>query len=171
MPPKPPRRHIGRWIVIALLILLALGAAAFYFVFDVENWQKLDVDKLTRLAQTGSIYDKDGNYITALKGSEHRIVISLEDIPLQVQQAFLAAEDLRFYQHPGFDIIRIFGAVMANLRSGSYAQGASTITQQLVKLSHLSSQKTLARKMEEKMPQMEEILSELLDVSEGCSYI
>ncbi|MBQ2701035.1 MAG: PBP1A family penicillin-binding protein [Clostridia bacterium] len=149
MPPKPPRRHTGRWIVIALLILLALGSVAFYFVFDVGNWQKLDVDKLTRLAQTGSIYDKDGNYITALKGSEHRIVISLEDIPLQVQQAFLAAEDLRFYQHPGFDIIRIFGAVMANLRSGSYAQGASTITQQLVKLSHLSSQKTLARKMEE----------------------
>lgn len=66
-----------------------------------------------------------------------------------MKDAFLAAEDLRFYKHPGFDLIRIAGAATANLRSGGFGQGASTITQQLVKLSHLSSQKTIARKLEE----------------------
>ncbi|MBQ8536373.1 MAG: PBP1A family penicillin-binding protein [Clostridia bacterium] len=148
-PPEKKKGRWRRWILWSLLGLLIVGGVAFYFIFDVANWQTLDVNKLTQLAQTGSIYDKDGNYITALKGSEHRILVTLEEIPLYVQQAFLAAEDLRFYKHPGFDIVRIFGAVMANLRSGSYAQGASTITQQLVKLSHLSSQKTIARKLEE----------------------
>ena len=66
-----------------------------------------------------------------------------------MQNAFLAAEDLRFYQHFGIDPLRIFGALRSNLRSGEYAEGASTITQQLVKLSHLSAQKTIARKLEE----------------------
>lgn len=146
---KKRKRHVGRWILLTLLGLTLIGSVGFYFIFDVENWQKLDISKLTQLAQTGSIYDQNGNYITALRGSEHRILVTLDEIPLQVRQAFLAAEDLRFYKHPGFDVIRIFGAVMANLKSGSYAQGASTITQQLVKLSHLSSQKTLARKLEE----------------------
>lgn len=144
-----PKGAVGKWVLVCLLGVVLIGAIIFYFVFDVANWQTLDISKLTQLAQTGSIYDKDGNYITALKGSEHRILATLDQIPLHVQQAFLAAEDLRFYKHPGFDIVRIFGAVMANLRSGSYAQGASTITQQLVKLSHLSSQKTIARKLEE----------------------
>lgn len=143
------KRSPGRMILLVILSVLLLGGIVFYFVFDVANWQRLDTNKLTQLAQTGSIYDKDGNYITALRGSEHRILIALEDIPLHVRNAFLAAEDLRFYQHPGFDIVRIFGAVVANLRSGSYAQGASTISQQLIKLSHLSSQKTIARKLEE----------------------
>jgi len=143
------KRRRGGKVLWVLLFILLISIVAFYFVFDVGNWQRLDVDKLTRLAQTGSIYDKDGNYVTALRGSEHRILITLKDIPNHVQNAFLAAEDLRFYKHPGFDIVRIFGAAMANLRSGSYAQGASTISQQLVKLSHLSSQKTIARKLEE----------------------
>lgn len=144
-----PSKPVLRWVLIAILASIIILAITFYFAFDVANWQTLDVSKLTQIAQTGSIYDKDGNYITALKGSEHRIVVRLDEIPLYVQQAFLAAEDLRFYEHPGFDIVRIFGAVAANLKSGSYAQGASTISQQLIKLSHLSSQKTIARKLEE----------------------
>lgn len=87
--------------------------------------------------------------MTHLVGSENRTLVALEELPQHVVDAFLAAEDLRFYKHPGFDIVRIGGAVISNLRSGGYAQGASTITQQLVKLSHLSSQKTIARKLEE----------------------
>ncbi|MBR4080306.1 MAG: PBP1A family penicillin-binding protein, partial [Clostridia bacterium] len=101
------------------------------------------------LAQTGAIYDSQGNYVTTLVGTENRTVIDTSALPRHVVDAFLAAEDLRFYKHPGFDVTRIFGAVVSNLRSGGFAQGASTITQQLVKLSHLSSQKTIARKLEE----------------------
>ena len=142
-----------RWIqpIGWLIVLLALaGAAAWgYETFNVAAWQTLDPGKLTGLAQTGAIYDKDGNYLTTLVGRENRTVINTATLPQHVTDAFLAAEDLRFYKHPGFDITRILGAVVSNVRSGGFDQGASTITQQLVKLSHLSSQKTIARKLEE----------------------
>ena len=142
-----------RWIqpICWLIMLLALvGAAAWgYETFNVAAWQALDPGKLTGLAQTGAIYDKDGNYVTTLVGRENRIVIDTASLPPHVANAFLAAEDLRFYKHPGFDITRILGAMVSNVRTGGFDQGASTITQQLVKLSHLSSQKTIARKLEE----------------------
>ncbi len=131
------------------LVLLAIGIAAFFEVFNVASWQTLDISRLTDLAQTGAILDKDGQFVTTLVGRENRTPVPLSSLPDHVINAFLAAEDLRFYKHPGFDLIRIGGAVIANLRSGNYGQGASTITQQLVKLSHLSSQKTVARKLEE----------------------
>ncbi len=142
-----------RWVQpILWAIALALIAAAAiwgYETFNVAAWQTLDPNKLTNLAQTGAIYDKDGNYVTTLVGRENRTVIDTSALPRHVVDAFLAAEDLRFYKHPGFDVTRILGAVVSNVRSGGFDQGASTITQQLVKLSHLSSQKTIARKLEE----------------------
>ncbi len=142
-----------RWVQpILWTIALALIAAAAvwgYETFNVAAWQTLDPNKLTNLAQTGAIYDKDGNYVTTLVGRENRTVIDTSALPKHVVDAFLAAEDLRFYKHPGFDVTRILGAVVSNVRSGGFDQGASTITQQLVKLSHLSSQKTIARKLEE----------------------
>ncbi len=140
------RRHLF-W-PIAGVALVALAVTAF-FVLDVPNWQQLDTEKLTKLAQTSRIYDGDGNYVAALHGLENRTVISLSDVPVDVQNAFIAAEDLRFYNHHGFDLVRLFGAVVANLRSQSLSEGASTITQQLVKLTHLSEIKTFARKAEE----------------------
>ena len=142
-----------RWIQpICWAVALSAIAGALswgYDYFNVENWQRLDPAKLTGLAQTGAIYDKNGDYLTTLVGRENRTVIDTSQLPRHVVDAFLAAEDLRFYQHPGFDIIRILGAVVSNVRAGGFDQGASTITQQLVKLSHLSSQKTIARKLEE----------------------
>lgn len=144
-----PRRHTKRNVLIALAVLLIAGGVGFYFAFDVGNWQKLDIEKIVNVPQTGAIYDRNGNFVAKVQSSQDRISVPLAAVPLEVRQAFLAAEDLRFYRHPGFDPIRILGAVAANFRSGEYAEGASTITQQLVKLSHLSAQKTLARKFEE----------------------
>ena len=143
------KQVIKRCILIAGAVAILALAAFAYNYFNVSAWQTLDVNKLTNLAQTGAIYDKDGAYVTTLVGTENRTVIAMNDLPRHVADAFLAAEDLRFYKHPGFDLTRIFGALISNLRSGGYGQGASTITQQLVKLSHLSSQKTIARKLEE----------------------
>ena len=143
------KQAVKRGLTIAL-ILAFLGLAAFAMVyFDVASWQRLNPERLTNLAQSGAIYDRDGQYVTTLVGTENRTVILLSTLPDHVKNAFLAAEDLRFYKHPGFDLTRIFGAVISNLKTGGYGQGASTITQQLVKLSHLSSQKTIARKLEE----------------------
>ena len=140
-----------RWIILLSIFIGVILAASltFYFVFDVKNWQKLDASKLTVLAQTSTLYDGQENIITTLKGSENRTLVTIDDIPLHTQQAFIAAEDVRFYEHSGIDVYRIFGALRSNLQSGSLAEGASTITQQLAKLTHLSSEKTLRRKLEE----------------------
>lgn len=145
----PHKRHPMR---IVLSVLTSLGIAALagaYFVFDVPSWQPLDISKITAAPQTGLMYDNAGELITKIRGAENRVVIPLESIPLQTQQVFLAAEDLRFYRHCGIDFVRLFGAVAANLKQGGYAQGASTITMQLIRQSHLSTQKTIARKLEE----------------------
>ena len=142
-------KWLGRGLVGVMVVALALGGWAAWDYLNISSWQQLDLTLLTDVAQTGAIYDSQGSYVTTLVGTENRTVIPLDSLPQHVIDAFLAAEDLRFYKHPGFDVTRIFGAVMSNLRSGGYAQGASTITQQLVKLSHLSSQKTIARKLEE----------------------
>lgn len=132
-----------------LASLGVIGLVAAYFAFDVPNWQTLDISKITAAPQTGRMYDNAGELITKIQGAENRVVIPLERIPVLTRQVFLAAEDLRFYNHHGIDFVRLFGALAANLREGSYAQGASTITMQLIRQSHLSTQKTIARKLEE----------------------
>lgn len=136
-------------ILAALIGVLLLFCAAFYVFFDVPDWQKLDISRLSALAQTSSIYDMNGELMSELRGSENRIIVSLDEIPLHTRQAFIAAEDLRFYDHRGIDVYRILGALRSNLKSGSLAEGASTITQQLAKLTHLSAEKTIRRKLEE----------------------
>ena len=139
-------------IAIALAVTGGLFVAAFsacYVWLDVGSWQTLDPAKLHDLAQTSSLYDGHGNLMSVVRGSENRSSLSLNEIPRHTQLAFIAAEDLRFYVHSGIDIYRILGALRSNIKSGTMAEGASTITQQLAKLTHLSSEKTIRRKLEE----------------------
>lgn len=146
---KPKKRHPVRTTVLVLSSVLVIGLVGAFFAFDVPNWQKLDIAKITAAPQTGSMYDRGGALITNIRGAENRVVIPLSELSEQTKQVFIAAEDLRFYKHSGVDIVRMFGALAANLREGSYAQGGSTITMQLIRQSHLSTQKTIARKLEE----------------------
>lgn len=136
-------------IISAFLAVIAVFILGFILVFDVPSWTKLDHKRLHGLAQTSSLYDIDGNLLTEIRGLENRTLIRLSDVPLYTQHAFLAAEDLRFYTHDGIDIYRMLGALRSNIRSGTFSEGASTITQQLAKLTHLSSEKTIRRKLEE----------------------
>lgn len=145
----PVRRHPFRNSLIALFSLSAAVLTGAYFAFDVSSWQTLDISRITAAPQTGAMLDRSGEIVTKIKGAENRVVIPLESIPLKTRQVFLAAEDMRFYNHMGIDVVRLFGALAANIREGSYAQGGSTITMQLIRQSHLSTQKTIARKLEE----------------------
>lgn len=146
------RPHIrARWktaIYLFLFMVIAVGGIG-WTVFDVPNWQSLDIAKIVDVQQVSELYDSDGELIATLQGSENRTVVGLEQIPKHVQNAFIAAEDLRFYSHWGFDPIRIGGALLADLRHQGLSEGASTITQQLIKLTHLTSEKTFTRKFQE----------------------
>ena len=145
----PYRRHPVRNTLTVFGVLFILTLTGAYFAFDVPGWQQLDISRITAAPQTGVMLDNVGEVITKIQGAENRIVIPLDSIPLHAREAFLAAEDMRFYDHRGVDVVRLFGALMANLREGAYAQGGSTITMQLIRQSHLSTQKTIARKLEE----------------------
>ena len=109
----------------------------------------LDLEKIYSTDETLLITDRGGAVVSRLYLHENRVSVGLDAPPDHVKNAFLAAEDARFYSHPGFDLIRIAGAALNDLKAGSYVEGASTITQQLIKLTHLSSEKTLNRKVDE----------------------
>ncbi|MDF2902808.1 MAG: rane carboxypeptidase [Bacillus sp. (in: firmicutes)] len=133
-------------ICVALGIIgLLTGVAAFAYM--VKDAPKLDESALKDPIPS-EIYDKDGNPVTEV-GSVNRDYVDYEDIPKEVEDAFLATEDVRFYKHHGVDVIRLGGAVIANFTRGFGSEGASTITQQVVKNSFLTPQKTITRKVQE----------------------
>ena len=90
-------------------------------------------------------YDVNGNKMDYISDN----YISPDDIPTNLKNAFVALEDKRFYSHSGYDPYRIVGAVARNIKSGGAVEGASTITQQLVKNTHLTFEKTITRKLKE----------------------
>lgn len=94
------------------------------------------------------IYSEDG-YLLGEFGEERRAVVKIDEVPTQMKQAILAAEDERFYQHGGVDTLGILRAAISNVTSGSAKEGASTITMQVARNFFLSSEKTLKRKISE----------------------
>lgn len=124
-------------------------AVIFYLYVDTDSWKEFDPDKLINNKQTLYVYDKDGYVAAGIYNLENRTKISIADIPIHVRNAFIAAEDGRFYSHKGIDIRRIGGSIIANIKSRSFSQGFSTISQQLIKNSHLTTEKTLNRKFQE----------------------
>ena len=97
---------------------------------------------------TSTFYDRNNAVITT-RFEENRFAVPLEEVPLQLQQAFIAVEDQRFYSHPGIDLQGLLRAVYRNLRERRLAEGGSTITQQLARNLFLSPEKTFTRKAEE----------------------
>ena len=135
--------------LFTILGLSGLFFGAFFILVTTDAMTSVDSEKLEHYSLTTYVYDRNNEVVGSLHGAEDRTYVSIDSIPLQVRQAFIAAEDIRFYQHHGIDPIRMVGAAAANLRSRSLSQGASTITQQLVKNTHLSSKKSFSRKFEE----------------------
>lgn len=138
------------------ILLLAVTAAAVLFLLcgavktlGMDRWVDFDVYRITGCDRTSIIYDGQSDVVTRLHGVQDRTWVSISELQPSTVYAFISAEDARFFEHEGVDVIRIAGAVVADIKAGSYVQGASTISQQLIKLSHLTSEKTISRKAEE----------------------
>ena len=130
------------------MVLVPVLAIAAY-VLSRDAWHMLDEEKLTYEKLSVQVLDGDDRLFSALGGGEERLLMDIDDLPDHVKNAFIAAEDARFYDHPGVDFIRILGAAWSDLKAGAFVEGASTITQQLIKLTHLNSRKELSRKVDE----------------------
>lgn len=150
---KSRRKHgirtVLRVVLLLVLVVIIAGLAAFANYFKIDEWHSFDSSLITDADSSTIFYDVDGNEIATLHSSDNRIPINIETLPDHVKYAFISAEDSRFYEHGGIDIVRIGGAALADLKAGEKVQGASTIGQQLIKLSHLSPDKTFERKLEE----------------------
>ncbi len=157
---SPPKRwrHPQAWVpreISFLLFLLpfvfipvaiVLGVLYYYSteVADISLEQLKDFSPPT----VTYVYAGDGTTLAELY-KEHRLVVPLEEIPQIVLKAFLAAEDSNFYQHQGVDLMGLVRAFKANLEAGRTVQGASTITQQMIRTFLLTNERTYDRKLRE----------------------
>ena len=135
-------------VLFFIAILAAAGALIGIGKAYVGTAPTLDLALLSEQDKTSFIYDSEGNLITDYKGTENRVMVNIYEIPEQLQYAFIAVEDVRFFSHNGVDFKRIFGSLITNIVSNQN-QGASTITQQLIKNTVLSSELSYKRKIQE----------------------
>ncbi|HEX2196936.1 MAG TPA: transglycosylase domain-containing protein, partial [Actinomycetota bacterium] len=134
----------------ALVAATLLAGACAHF----ENLPTLQPEDLEfKLAQSSKIYDANGRLITTLHRGQNRTNVTLGQIPQVLENAVIAIEDQRFYEHGGVDLKAILRAALANASSGEIEQGGSTITQQYVKNVIISpneiAEQTIDRKLQE----------------------
>jgi penicillin-binding protein 1A len=134
------------------LTILLLGFLSPFFIFGYYIVSfSYDISPLLEYkpSTTTRIYDKNGDKIANLFDKKHRYYASFEEIPPRAVEALLAIEDTTFFEHPGVNIDAIFRAAIKVIKAGRAVEGASTITQQLVKNMLLSREKKLSRKIKE----------------------
>lgn len=145
-----------KFSVVKKIVLLFLGiifvcviSAFSLFVFETKD-AKLDTSLFasSKNSVSFSVCDKNGDSVDSLFLFGEKS-LDISTLPEHVKHAFIAVEDKRFYSHHGVDVKRIVGATIKNVKSGKFSEGASTITQQLIKNTHLSREKTIKRKMKE----------------------
>ncbi|MGD0152809.1 MAG: PBP1A family penicillin-binding protein [Thermacetogeniaceae bacterium] len=141
-----PTRVITLVAMLILISLVLVGCGNFaWAIITLPSW---DPNKLTGSSST-IVYDRHDQAASQVFADENRTPVPLAELPPYLPQAFVAAEDNRFYEHIGIDPQAIARALWADLRGGAKTEGGSTITQQLVKNAYLSDVKSLRRKIQE----------------------
>ena len=135
-------------IGIAIVFLVMLTGIGCGFLTASMN-TKSDLADDIRPPASSLVYDSDGNEIATIHAAENRMPVKLDQVPQNLQDAFVAVEDNRFYDHIGVDPRGIARAIWANLRGRTVSEGGSTITQQLAKNAYLTQDRTLKRKIQE----------------------
>ncbi len=151
MPPSRAKKVLAVLAVLfALGVFASVATVAGVFWWYARGIKEFDEDGLRnyRPPQVTRILSRDGEVIGEIY-TQRRTLIRYADIPSHVESAFLAAEDADFFHHEGMDVLGMVRALVVNLRAGEVRQGASTITQQVVKIFLLSDERTLERKVQE----------------------
>lgn len=141
-----------KWIKVILIFLASLAiliTALFLTYIVITKDAVLDEKKLTKVGGNIVICDDSGKEIISTSLSTSHANVKLESLPRHTIDAFIASEDRNFYKHSGLNVKRMVKAAYKNLISRSFREGASTISQQLIKNTHLSGDKTIERKLKE----------------------
>lgn len=157
--PKPKKKKskhkVIKIIVLSILSFIILSGVALSGVIlaIINTSPKLDVNQILSLNETSKLYDSDGKLMDNVVTDEIRTSISINDMPENLKDAFKSIEDERFDTHHGVDVRRLLGVVIYDIESKikkrSVLQGASTITQQLIKNTVLTSEVSFKRKIQE----------------------
>ena len=142
-------KFLGKLLKIILFLFLAFALVAVGYYVAVTKNVKLDEKKLVLSDKNVTIYDTNGDRVQNVASLFPEQSVQAKELPLHTKRAFVDTEDKRFYSHSGFDVKRIAKAVFNNVKAHSFKEGASTISQQLIKNTHLSQEKTLKRKLQE----------------------
>lgn len=148
VPAVPARRALFVFLLIGGVLLGIAAVIGIVVVIAYPQLPSLEILADYRPKIPLRIYSSD-NYLIGEFGEERRDFVHIQAVPLVMKQAILAAEDERFYKHPGVDTLGVLRAAYANFSSGGKRQGASTITMQVARNFFLSTEKTLARKLYE----------------------
>jgi penicillin-binding protein 1A len=134
---------------IVLSLLASFGVLGFltYMYSNINN----DMSPLIKYSPKLStqIFDRNGELISNIYDGEHRIYVDYDDIPSRVVEGLVAIEDTMFFEHNGINIEAIFRAIVKDIKARKFVEGASTLTQQLVKTTLLTREKKLSRKLKE----------------------
>lgn len=135
--------------IFGFFIILGLGAAGW--LYNLYDEIKHDVDTVVNYApkQSTQFYDKDGNIIANTFKDENREYVKYDDIPARIIEGLVAIEDTQFFEHSGINPDAISRAIIKDIKAGAFVEGASTLTQQLIKMLVLSSEKKIMRKVKE----------------------
>ena len=148
----------GVFLVLLVIAIVVLLAGGILFKKIIDNAPIVTEDTLKPSAYTTTAYANDEKTVigTLVDAGSNRVFKPLEKIPQDLQNAFIAVEDSRFYQHKGVDWKGVARAVVTGISSGNFSQGGSTITQQLIKNSAFPnfSQETQFQRVERKIQEL-----------------
>lgn len=148
---QKPFKRLRLFMALGFVILAGLALGYLVAVFHSLPV----VSSNMRPAASSQVFDVHGRLITTLHSDQNRLPIDINKVPANLQNAFISAEDNRFYDHIGIDPIGIARALVANFTDRGISQGGSTITQQLAKNAFLSQEQTLTRKIQEALLALE----------------
>ena len=165
----------AKTLLVCLIAFTVVGGCAGYGVYKgiVDSAPDIHDIDATPTGYLSTVLDNQGNETATLVASgSNRVYVTIDEIPLDLQHAFVAIEDARFYEHNGIDITGIVRAGITGITSGRFSQGASTITQQLLKnnvFTDWTSESSFADKMERKI--QEQYLAIQLEKVEDKDWI
>lgn len=165
----------AKTLLVCLIAFTVVGGCAGYGVYKgiVDSVPDIHDIDATPTGYLSTVLDNQGNETATLVASgSNRVYVTIDEIPLDLQHAFVAIEDARFYEHNGIDITGIVRAGITGITSGRFSQGASTITQQLLKnnvFTDWTSESSFADKMERKI--QEQYLAIQLEKVEDKDWI